>query len=85
MNSPPWPTRGTNAPPRTPPPSNTDAVEKRVFISNVHLNASWEAVTGLFEAQIGPVSYVNLFKDKEDQVQSISYANLTLEKVLFMT
>ena len=60
-----------NATPRTPPPHNAVTVQKRVFISNVPLKASWEAVTCLFEAQIGPVSYVNLFKDKEDQVQSI--------------
>ena len=42
--------------------------EKRVFISNIPLETKWQDVKDLFKKEIGPVRYVNLFKDGENQV-----------------
>ena len=41
--------------------------EKRVFISNIPFETKEQDVKDLFEEQIGPVSYVNLFKDEDGQ------------------
>ena len=65
--------RQAQTPNRGPSATNNGPTLARVFVSNIPLDVGWQELKDLFKSQVGLVSHVDLFKDKDDQVRNHSY------------